>query len=105
MPITQLNNFALVDTSTVIRLCRSVCVTASNLNTFTFTAGQAYTLFVFGQPGNATYPLTATWVVDFPGVCLRKEPGLNNKKTRPGQSVNLTILAPESKPKSNILRF
>lgn len=37
---------------------------SSNLNTF--TAAQAYTLYVYGQQGNATQPLSATWVEDYP---------------------------------------
>jgi hypothetical protein len=64
VPTTQLNNFALVDTSNTLTALS--LATSTNLNTFTFTAGQAYTLFVFGQQGNATDSFNATWVEDFP---------------------------------------
>jgi len=64
VPLTQLNNFALVDTSNTLTALS--LGTASNLNTFTFTSSQPYTLFVYGQQGNAANPLTATWTEDFP---------------------------------------
>ena len=64
VPTTQLTNLALVDSTkpqTALALS-----TASNLNSNTFVSGQAYTLYVYGQPGNTTQPLSATWVEDFP---------------------------------------
>ncbi|HLK58271.1 MAG TPA: hypothetical protein VKU00_17020 [Chthonomonadaceae bacterium] len=64
IPTAQLTNMALVDvTNTHTALSLS---SASNLNTSTFTPGQAYTLYIIGQPGNSAEPLTALWVVDFP---------------------------------------
>ncbi len=64
VPTTQLSNFAIIDTSNVTTALS--LSSSTNLNTFTFTSGQAYTLFVFGQPGNATDPLNAIWVEDYP---------------------------------------
>ncbi len=61
---TQLTNMALVDV-TQPQTALSLSLT-SNLNTFTFTAGQAYTLYVIGQPGNNAAPLSALWVLDYP---------------------------------------
>lgn len=61
---TQLASLALVDTTaptTALSLS-----TTSNLNTFAFAPGQAYTLYIYGQPGNLTQPLGATWVQDYP---------------------------------------
>lgn len=64
VPTAQLNSFALVDTATPATAL-SVS-SSSNLTTFTFTAGQAYTLYVYGQQGNANQPFTATWAEDYP---------------------------------------
>ncbi len=59
----NLNNFALVDTTaptTPLSLDAS-----SNLSTQVLQTAQAYTLYIYGQPGNATQPLTAKWVLDY----------------------------------------
>ena len=64
VPTTQLANLALVDaTNTTVPLSLS---TSSTLNNVTFVSGQAYTLYVFGQPANSDQPLGAVWVQDFP---------------------------------------
>jgi hypothetical protein len=64
VPLTQLTNLAVVDTTnTGSRLTLSV---TNGLNLMTFNAGQAYTLYVYGQPANSLEPLTATWVLDYP---------------------------------------
>ncbi len=64
VPTAQLANLALVDTTST-HTAFSLSST-SNLNTFTFVAGQAYTLYVIGQPGNSNEPLGVLWVVDYP---------------------------------------
>ena len=62
----QLTNMALVDTtSPTIALTLS---SASNLNSIALLSGQAYTLYVYGQPSNAAQPLGATWVLDYPSL-------------------------------------
>lgn len=61
LPAAKPANLALVDAGSQNVLTLSG---TSNLTTNTFTAGQAYTLFVYGQPGNSDQPLSATWVAD-----------------------------------------
>lgn len=59
-----LTGLALVDTSApTVKLTLS---STSNLTSFTFQPGRAYTLYIYGQPGNTAQPLGATWVQDFP---------------------------------------
>ena len=38
----------------------------TNLNTQSFVAGNAYTLYIYGQPSNTSQPFSATWVQDYP---------------------------------------
>ena len=61
LPAAKPANLALVDNATqnVLTLSDPAAITTN-----TFTAGQAYTLFVYGQPGNSAQPLGATWVAD-----------------------------------------
>jgi hypothetical protein len=60
----QLTSFVLIDTTAPTV---PLSITGSNtLNNFSFTAGQAYTLYVFGQPGNTAEPLSAIWAQDYP---------------------------------------
>jgi len=61
---TALMNLAVVDVTSV-HTALSLS-TNSNLNSSTFVAGQAYTLYVYGQPGNGSQPFSATWIQDFP---------------------------------------
>ncbi len=64
VPLSQLANFAIVD-STATGTALSLSNT-STLNNYIFISGQAYTLYVFGQPGNSAEPLTASWYSDYP---------------------------------------
>lgn len=62
----KLTNLALVDTTKP-----TVALTlapGSNLNSVALLAGQAYTLYIYGQPSNAAQPLGATWALDFPAL-------------------------------------
>lgn len=64
LPSTTSVTMALVDaTNTSEALSLS---STSNFNNVLLPAGQAFTVFVYGQPGNGGHPLGATWVVDFP---------------------------------------
>jgi hypothetical protein len=64
VPTSSLVNMAVVDVTaptTALTL-----QTATNLNTQSFAAGNAYTLYIFGQPSNTSQPISATWVQDYP---------------------------------------
>jgi Domain of unknown function (DUF4397) len=61
---SSLTNMAVVDvTAPTTPLALQ---TTTNLNTQSFVAGDAYTLYIYGQPGNTSQPLSATWVQDYP---------------------------------------
>jgi hypothetical protein len=62
----QLTKMALVDTTnTSAALTLSA---GSNLNDIVLFAGQAYSLYIYGQPLNSAQPLGATWVLDYPAL-------------------------------------
>lgn len=64
MTTDKLTNMALVDTtSPTLALALS---SSSNLNSIALLSGQAYTLYICGQPSNAAQPLGAIWVLDYP---------------------------------------
>lgn len=59
----SLGNFVLVDsTNPSVPLTLSV---NSNLTTQPLQTAQAYTLYIYGQPGNPAQPLTAVWTLDY----------------------------------------
>ena len=63
---SQVANLALIDTTaTTTALTFS---SGSNLNSLVLLSGQAYTLYIYGQPGNAAQPLGAIWVLDYPSL-------------------------------------
>jgi len=69
--ISSLVNLAIVDStapSTVLQLPYNNSGNISNLNTNAFIAGDAYTLIIYGQPGNinAFNALGGTWITDYP---------------------------------------
>jgi hypothetical protein len=64
VPASQLSGLALVDvTATGTALALS---STSNLSTFSGVAGRAYTIYIYGQPGNTLQPLGATVALDYP---------------------------------------
>lgn len=64
IPTSTIAQLTIVDsTAPTIKLGVSG---GSNLNSFAFKPGDAYTLIVYGQPGNGTVPLGCTWVQDYP---------------------------------------
>ena len=61
---SSLANMAVVDvTATTTPLGLQ---STTNLNTQSFVAGNAYTLYIYGQPSNTSQPFSATWVQDYP---------------------------------------
>ncbi len=64
IPTSSLTNMALID---VTAPTKSLGVSGtSNLNSQSFVAGNAYTLIIYGQPGNSSQPFGCTWVQDYP---------------------------------------
>lgn len=64
VPTGTLTSMAVVDsTAPGVALALS---STTNLNTTTFAGGNAYTLIIYGQPGNAAQPFGCTWVQDYP---------------------------------------
>jgi len=64
VPTSTIAQLAIVDvTATGAKLGLSG---GSNLNTKVFVPGDAYSLIIYGQPGNGTYPLGCTWIQDYP---------------------------------------
>lgn len=59
----QLRDFAIVDsTAPTVPLTLD---SRTNLGTQVIQTAQAYTLYIYGQSGSVTHPLTAKWVLDY----------------------------------------
>lgn len=59
----QLRDFAIVDaTAPTVPLALDG---SSNLGSMVIQTAQAYTLYIYGQPGNAAQPLSAKWTLDY----------------------------------------